>query len=112
MTTSKKATGRKTTGEKTAKAKTPPKKSTNDFQKAYIRLRTVLDGFEIAALQYCLREETTKERIEHAKEVEELLMPIIAKLKDKPGVPPTSACAEGYYNCGGVCVPYQCPSDK
>lgn len=107
MTTSK-----KTTSEKTAKVKTPPKKSTNDFEKAYIRLRTVLDGLEIAALQYCLQEETVKERIKHAEAVEALLMPIIDKLKDKPGIPPSFSCAEGYYNCGGVCVPYQCPSDK
>jgi hypothetical protein len=112
MTTSKKTTGKKTTGEKNTTAKTPPKRTTNDFQKAYIRLRTVLDGLEIAALQYCLQEETAKERIKHAEEVEALLLPIIAKLKDKPGIPPSFSCAEGYYNCGGVCVPYQCPSDK
>jgi hypothetical protein len=103
------ATSKKTTAAKKPTKPTKPKVS-DDFPKAYMRLRTVLDGLELGALQYCLREETAKERIKKAEEIEALLIPIILKFKDKPTRDFT--CAEGYYNCGGVCVPYQCPADK
>jgi hypothetical protein len=103
------------TSKKTTEAKKPTKpekpKGSDDFPKAYMRLRTVLDGLEIGALQYCLREETAKERIKKAEEIEKLLLPILDKIKDKP-VGPRDVCAEGYYNCGGICVPYQCPTDR
>ncbi|HLM02876.1 MAG TPA: hypothetical protein VK400_17625 [Pyrinomonadaceae bacterium] len=109
MTTSKKTTSEKTAGG--AGKKTKPPKGSNNFPQAYIRLRTVLDAVEIGALQYCLREESTTERIRRAEEIEKLLVHVLDKIKDKP-TKPTASCAEGYYNCGGVCVPYQCPSDK
>lgn len=110
MTTSKKTTSEKTAAA-AAKKPTKPQKSSNDFSKAYIRLRTVLDAVEIGALQYCLREESATERIKRAEEIEKLLMHVLDKIKDKT-TRPTASCAEGYYNCGGVCVPYQCPTDR
>ncbi len=101
MTTSKKTTAKKATTKKaTAKKET-------DFPKAYVRLRTILDGLEIGALRYCLKDNSTKKRIDRALEIEALLAPIIAKLKDKTMLP--AGCGDGYYDCGGVCVPYQCP---
>ncbi|HEX8246649.1 MAG TPA: hypothetical protein VF599_00570 [Pyrinomonadaceae bacterium] len=110
MATKKSETQKSTTQK--SEPKTKPSAKTDDFPKVYMRLRTVLDGLEIGALQYCLREETTKQRIKRAEELEAWLMPIITKLKDKPTKPHEISCAEGYYNCGGVCVPYQCPADK
>ena len=104
------ATSKKTTAAKKSTKPEKPKVS-DDFPKAYMRLRTVLDGLEIGALQYCLREESAKERIKKAEEIEKLLIPILDKIKDKH-TGPQNACAEGYYNCGGICVPYQCPADK
>jgi len=100
MATSKKSTPKPTTV-----------KNQDDFAKVYIRLRTVLDALEIGALNLCLQEETVELRIKRAEEIEKLLLPIIKKLKDKT-ILPYSGCAEGYWNCGGVCVPYQCPADK
>jgi len=101
MATSKKST----TGTKT-------EKTLADFPKVYMRLRTVLDSLEIGTLQYCLQEKNVQKRIKRAEEIEKLIMPIIQKLQegDNPMLP--KACAEGYWNCGGVCVPYQCPTDK
>jgi hypothetical protein len=101
MATSKQSTTNKPTAVKTE----------NDFPKVYMRLRTVLDALEIGALNRCLQEETAELRIKRAQEIETLLLPVIQKIKkDKPTRRDT--CAEGYWNCGGLCVPYQCPADK
>lgn len=97
MATSKKSTAK-------------PAINPDDFPKVYMRLRTVLDALEIGALNRCLQEETAELRIKRAGEIEKLLLPVIKKLKDKTIQP--YGCAEGYCNCGGVCVPYQCPADK
>ncbi|HEX8370704.1 MAG TPA: hypothetical protein VF604_19320 [Pyrinomonadaceae bacterium] len=107
----KKSENQKSTAPKSG-TKTKPPQKTDDFPKVYMRLRTILDGLELGALQYCLRDESTKDRIKRAEDLEAWLMPIITKLKDKTTKPPNASCAEGYYNCGGVCVPYQCPADK
>lgn len=115
MATSKKTETKKTAAKKAADKKPVDKKPvepkpSDDFPQAYIRLRTVLDALEIGILQYCLGG-TTDERVKRAEQAEEWLMPILSKIKKKPSKPPYTSCAEGYYNCGGVCVPYQCPSD-
>jgi hypothetical protein len=105
------ATSKKPTTNKPTAVKNPVVKNQDDFAKAYVRLRTVLDALEIGALQRCLEEQTPELRIKRAQEIETLLLPIIKKIKkDKPTR--ADACAEGYWNCGGVCVPYQCPTDK
>lgn len=107
------ATSKKSTPKEAAKKidkKKPPVKITTDFPNVYMRLRTVLDGLEIGALQYCLRDDNVKERIKRAEEIIELLIPVIDEIRDKTMLP--TVCADGYYNCGGVCVPYQCPASK
>lgn len=101
MATSKKTTGKQTTTAKTAK----------DFPAAYIRLRTVLDSLEIETLRYCLDDKNVQKRLKRIADAESLLMTVIGKLKDKTIKPgDTDACGDGLFNCGGVCVPYQCPS--
>ena len=82
------------------------------FAKAYIRLRTVMDALEVNALRYCLDNTTTDERIKRAADIENKLMGVIEYVQ---GIPKKSSdvnrlgiCDDGYYNCGGVCVPYQC----
>jgi hypothetical protein len=100
-----------TTSKKPETKKSAPKTAagnSDNFPKAYMRLRTVLDALEIGALQSCLAEETPQNRIKRALEIEELLLDVIEKLKDKTTKP--GACADGYNNCGGVCVPYRCPA--
>jgi hypothetical protein len=98
----------------TSKKPTPkpaPVKTGDEFLKAYVRLRTVLDAVEIGVINRCLQEQTVEMKIKRIEEFEKLLEPITKKLKkDKPTR--KDACAEGYYDCGGVCVPYQCPTDK
>jgi hypothetical protein len=85
---------------------------TDGFAKAYIRLRTVLDALEVNALRYCLDNTNTAERIKRAADIERMLMYVIEQVQ---GIPKKSSdvnrlgiCDDGYYNCGGVCVPYQC----
>ena len=104
------------TGDKKAAGSRPADKNydriEDDFPKAYIRLRTVLDGLEISALRFCLDDNSLAKKLKRMSEIEGILMPIIKKLQrktiapDHPGV-----CGEGLYNCGGVCVPYQCPKE-
>lgn len=108
MATSKKPETKKTAAKKAADKKPAVPTLTDDFPQAYIRLRTVLDALETGALQYCLGG-TTDERVKRAEQIEEWLIPILSKFKKKPSKPPYTSCAEGYYNCGGVCVPYPCP---
>lgn len=79
------------------------------FLKAYIRLRTVLDGLEQNALRYCLADTNSKIRIQRAEEISDLLIPIIHRLEKKINPVGHLGCPDGYYDCGGICVAYQCP---
>ena len=99
-----------TINKKTTKKPAAPR-SSNDFPKAYMRLRTVLDALELNALQYCLEDENAATRKVRAAEIETWLMPVIERLTNKElaGGGVRGDCEEGYHNCGGVCVPYRCP---
>jgi hypothetical protein len=102
------------TSKKTS-AKKKVQKNACEYQSAYIRLRTVLDALEIGALQYCLKDTNEQKRIKRADELVGLLMPVINAIRGKtlgPGGGDPSGCGDGYYDCGGVCVPYQCPISK
>lgn len=82
-----------------------------DFLKRYAQLRTALDSLEVFALQYCLKPETNKERIRKIDGVIKDLQPLIKKYGGAPksSVPESEGCPDGYCNCGGICVPYNCP---
>ena len=83
-----------------------------DFEREYIRLRTILDGVEICALRYCLEGARSSDRIYRIKEMDRVLMPVIEQLKklmDKLAVPGGERCPDGFYECDGCCVPYPCP---
>lgn len=90
---------------------------TNDsgnFLKAYIRLRTVLDGLEIASLRYVLNDGDTAGRTARAEELEKVLMPIITEYQqNKMQTNAGAECPDGFFSCcnGGCCVPYPCPID-
>lgn len=96
--------------KKTTTEKTTTSGGSDSFPKAYMRLRTVLDALQINALRYCLEDTKAAERKRRAAEIEAWIMPVIEKLTNEmiaPGNP--GDCGDGYHNCGGVCVPYQCP---
>ena len=76
------------------------------FLPSYARLRTVLDGLEINALRYCLNARDVERRIALAAEIVEALMPLVKRFTLRP--PDGEGCPEGYVDCNGVCVPYQC----
>ena len=74
----------------------------SDMAAAYMRLRTLLDALTVNTLRYCLDGQTADEVAFRMKGVEADLMNMIEVVG---GVAP---CADGYFNCGGVCVPYAC----
>jgi hypothetical protein len=90
------------------------RKKASDFPAAYMRLRTVLDGLQISALRYCLEDKNVQKRFKRMAEIEAILLPIIRGMQDKLLLPGGGGggCGEGYFDCGGVCVPYQCPISK
>ena len=74
----------------------------DDFSKAYVRLRTLLDSLQANMIKYCMESTSLSARVDRMKGVEEELMNLIGKVGgDGP-------CSDGYYLCNGVCVPYQC----
>ena len=84
--------------------------SSGDFPKAYMRFRTVLDGLELTAMRYSLKDDNVAQRIARMKEFEQVLMPIITKYQNQTKTNQLiKDCPDGCNNCGGVCVPYECP---
>ena len=73
-----------------------------DFPKSYMRLRTLLDALQVNALRYCLDGADHIECVSRMGAVESELIEFIGKVGGE------APCDAGYYNCGGVCVPYQC----
>ncbi|HVF46948.1 MAG TPA: hypothetical protein VNA17_05215 [Pyrinomonadaceae bacterium] len=74
-----------------------------DFPTAYMRLRTLLDALQVNVMRYCLDE--TKDPEESVARMEGLDEELMSVIEHVGGGAP---CDAGYYNCGGVCVPYQC----
>jgi hypothetical protein len=74
----------------------------DDFSKAYVRLRTLLDSLQANMIRYCVEEPSLGVRLDRMNGVEEELLNLIGKVGGD------SPCAQGYYLCDGVCVPYQC----
>lgn len=72
----------------------------------YARLRTILDSLELGALRYYLDTQNRAERNERFKTIESAVMPVIREMWGSGQA--QAECPEGYMNCGGVCVPYQC----
>ncbi len=76
--------------------------TTTDFPTAYMRLRTLLDSLEVNTLRFCLDGKDPDEFVSRVMGLEGELMNLIGRVGG--GTP----CDTGYFNCGGVCVPYQC----
>jgi hypothetical protein len=85
----------------------PSKKKAADSGSSYVRLRTVLDALELAALRFYLCKETAEERDQAGEKIESMALDMIGNLRNVHA----GACPRGYNNCGGVCVPYPCPSE-
>ncbi len=100
---------KKNTTHSTPDSKTTKPKVSNNFPRAYMRFRTTLDALEITALRYCLREKYAAKRIERIEELERLLKPIIIEYQNKMNMILQVDCPDGFNNCGGCCVPYDCP---
>ena len=93
-----------TSSKKGVKKSRARKGKTNLAQ--YARLRTILDSLDIGALRYYLDAPSLGEREQRFEKLQSALMPIIREIWN-PGESFVD-CPEGYMDCGGVCVPYQC----
>jgi hypothetical protein len=101
------------TSKKTTTAKTSVQKEPEEFYEAYIRLRTVLDALEISALRYCLTEKDEKTRVRQANKIVKALKPLVKRFQNSAASSgPGGTCEDGFFNCNGVCVPYQCPEGR
>ena len=80
-------------------------RNSTDYASAYLRLRTILDSLESNTMSYCFDSKDAEERVNRMQTVEAELMHVI----DTIGAAGT--CRPGYYNCGGICVPYQCAEE-
>ena len=99
-----------TTSSKKAVKKSRPRKSKTNFVQ-YARLRTILDSLEIGALRYYLYAESVAERTQRFEKLNSALVPIIREVwRLTEGIAPE--CPDGYIDCGGVCVPYQCVASE
>jgi len=72
-----------------------------------VRVRTLLDALQMAAVRYYLDGDSTAERICRAEEIERQIRPLLLEFNQSFG----TGCPPGFFNCGGCCVPYRCPSD-
>ena len=93
------------TSSKKAVKKARPRKSKTNFVQ-YARLRTILDSLDIGALRYYLDARSVAERAQRFEKLQSALIPIIREIWN-PGEGFID-CPDGYMDCGGVCVPYQC----
>ncbi len=100
---------KKNTTDNTTSSKTTKTKVSNDFPKAYVRFRTMLDALEIISLRYCLKDKDSAKRISRVDELERVLKPIVMEYQNKLSQGLLVDCPDGFNNCGGCCVPYDCP---
>lgn len=76
--------------------------TSTDFPTAYMRLRTLLDALVTNTMRYCLDDEDPVICVNRMQSVEGELMSMIESVGGQ------APCDPGYFNCGGVCVPYSC----
>jgi hypothetical protein len=83
------------------------KKSPATNYREYARLRTITDSLELGAIRYFMSGPNKGERL---AKVESLLHEALDFFwRDGEGESAPIDCPEGYTNCHGACVPYQCP---
>jgi hypothetical protein len=72
------------------------------FPTSYMRLRTILDALVVNTLRHCLDGGDADECMIRMEKIEGELLEMVKQVGgDAP-------CDMGYFNCGGVCVPYAC----
>jgi hypothetical protein len=95
-----------TSSKKAVKRSRPRRVKSKTNLTQYARLRTILDSLEIGALRYYLDAKSTSEREQRFERIQSALLPIIRQMWGRGEA--IDGCPEGYMDCGGVCVPYQC----
>ena len=75
----------------------------------YVELRTMLDSVVAGSLRFYLdplQFEKQKENYEFLKHHLMIISDRVWNREKKPGT--SDPCPDGYFNCGGCCVPYEC----
>jgi hypothetical protein len=94
------------TSKKKGKTNKKPAKPKTDCEQ-YVELRTILDSLEIGAIRFYLDKTTPAEKKERFEKLRDQLMPIVTEVwGGRKGL--ALGCPEGYTNCNGCCVPYDC----
>lgn len=73
----------------------------------FTRLRVALDSLTLGAVQYYMSAKNEKERLRRLSEMERAIDSFPGLKQEGIG----GRCAPGYNDCGGYCVPYDCPED-
>ena len=79
--------------------------SRNENYKQYAELRTILDSLEIGALRYYLNAPDPGQQEANFQYLKKQTRPILDHIWKGPK---DVDCPEGYHDCGGCCVPYDC----
>ena len=75
----------------------------------YVELRTMLDSVVAGSLRYYLDPLEFERQKENYKFLKHHLMTISDRVWHREKKPVSDdPCPDGYYNCGGCCVPYEC----
>ena len=80
---------------------------TNQNLKQYIELRTILDSLEIGALRFYLNATDPTQQEKNFQYLKTQTKPILDHIWAKKS-PREADCPEGYHDCSGCCVPYNC----
>ena len=74
----------------------------------YVELRTMLDSVVAGSLRFYLDPLQFEKQKENYQFLRKYLMIISDRVwdREKPGA--GDPCPDGYFNCGGCCVPYEC----
>ena len=74
----------------------------------YVELRTMLDSVVAGSLRYYLDPLEFEKQKEHYAFLRKYLMIISDRVWDREKPGNVDPCPDGYFNCGGCCVPYEC----
>ena len=78
-----------------------------DFSE-YVHLRTMLDSVETGALRFYLEADTPEEEKIRFEYLRSHLMKISDHVWNRTSPRGDGPCPDGYYNCNGCCVSYEC----
>lgn len=74
----------------------------------YVELRTMLDSVVAGSLRFYLDPLQFEKQKENYEFLKKYLMIISDRVWNREKPVAGDPCPDGYFNCGGCCVPYEC----